>query len=215
MLSRMAFYLLGKVVALNLDNSTAKACFCIQCGTVSLFLSRLACQILNLTDKHGITLIQAYICTILIWNHYLSWGWLVPEWHLLHIVQAAFQLWGQLEVDLLPSSHANQCQHYYIWENLLPRGSLVLNTSNHPWSYQVSFVFPTVALISNSVHISAEHITGQSRLLMYSCTFWIEAVLLWTVINMFEDVLHWCPIVKDLIRDVQYTGYLRIYHHCI
>ena len=42
MLHRMVFTLPGKVVALHLDNSTAKAYLCNQCGTVSSFLSRLA-----------------------------------------------------------------------------------------------------------------------------------------------------------------------------
>ena len=50
MLCRMAFHLSGKVVALHLDNRTAKAYLCNQCGTVSPFLSRQACQILSLTD---------------------------------------------------------------------------------------------------------------------------------------------------------------------
>ena len=59
MLHRMAFNLSGKVVALHLDNSTAKAYLCNQGGTVSPFPSRLACQILSLTDKHGITHIPA------------------------------------------------------------------------------------------------------------------------------------------------------------
>ena len=63
MLHRMAFYLSGKVVALHLDNSTAQAYLCNQGGTVSPFLSRLACQILSLTDKHCITLLPAYIPT--------------------------------------------------------------------------------------------------------------------------------------------------------
>ena len=58
----MAFHLSGKMVALHLDNSTAKAYLCNQCGTVSPFLSRLACQIPSLTDKHGITLIPACLC---------------------------------------------------------------------------------------------------------------------------------------------------------
>ena len=44
MLCRMAFHLSSKVVALHLDNSTAKAYLCNQGGTVSPFLSRLACQ---------------------------------------------------------------------------------------------------------------------------------------------------------------------------
>ena len=63
MLHRMAFCLSGKVVALHLDNSTAKAYLCNQGGTVSPFLSRLACRILSLTDKHGITLLPVYIPT--------------------------------------------------------------------------------------------------------------------------------------------------------
>ena len=56
---RMAFHLSGKVVAMHLDNSAAKEYLCNEGGTVSPFLSRLACQILSLTDKHGITLLPA------------------------------------------------------------------------------------------------------------------------------------------------------------
>ena len=79
MLHSMAFCLSGKVVALHLDNSTAKAYLCNQGGTVSPFLSRLACQILSLTDKHGITLVPAYIPTDLnVEADYLSWDWLFP-----------------------------------------------------------------------------------------------------------------------------------------
>ena len=63
MLCLMVFHLYGKVVALLLDNSTTKAYLCNQGGTVSPFLSRLACWILSLTNKHGITLIPAYIPT--------------------------------------------------------------------------------------------------------------------------------------------------------
>ena len=59
MLCRMAFHLSGKVVALHLDNSRAKAYLFNQGGTASPFLSRLACWILSLTNKHGITLIPA------------------------------------------------------------------------------------------------------------------------------------------------------------
>ena len=63
MMHWMAFCLSGKVVALHLDNSTAKVYLCNEGGTVSTFLSRLACQILNLTNKHGITVIPVYIPT--------------------------------------------------------------------------------------------------------------------------------------------------------
>ena len=47
MLHRIAACISGKVVALHLDNGTAKAYLCNQGGTVSPFLSRLACQILS------------------------------------------------------------------------------------------------------------------------------------------------------------------------
>ena len=78
MLHRMAFCLSGKVVALHLDNNTAKAYLCNEGGTVSPFLSRLACQILSLTDKHGITLLPACIPTHLnVEADYLSWDCLL------------------------------------------------------------------------------------------------------------------------------------------
>ena len=124
MLCRMAFHLSSKVVVLCLDNSTAKAYLCNQGGTVSPFLSRLACQILSLTDKHSITLIPAYSPTHPnVQANYLSQGQLLLEWHFLpHIAQVAFQLWGLPEVDLLASSLTSQCQHYYTLEMLLSLG---------------------------------------------------------------------------------------------
>ena len=96
MLCRMAFCLSGKVVTLHLDNSTAKAYLCNQGGTVSPLLSRLACQILSLTDKHSITLLPAYIPTHLdVEADYLSQGCLLPEWHILpQVAQVAFCCWG-------------------------------------------------------------------------------------------------------------------------
>ena len=84
MLCRMACHLSGKVVALHLDTSTAKAYLCNQGGTVSPFLSRLSCRILSLTDKHSITLIPAYIPTHLsVEVKYLPQDQILPEWHLL------------------------------------------------------------------------------------------------------------------------------------
>ena len=134
----MAFWLSGKVAALQLDNSTSKAYLCNQGGTTSLFLSWLAYCILNMADKCGITLIRnkyswniqfcSYSSVHTYPSQYGSWlsqGRLVQNWHLLpHKVQAAFLLQNQLEVDLLASSHNNQCQHYYYLENPLPQGSL-------------------------------------------------------------------------------------------
>ena len=94
MLCRIAFHLSGKVVALHLDKSMAKAYLCNQGGTVSPFLSRLACQILSLTDKHGVTLIPAYIPTHLnVEANYLSQDQMLLQWHLLpQVAHPAFHL---------------------------------------------------------------------------------------------------------------------------
>ena len=67
-LYRMTFHFCVKVIALFLDNSSVKPYLCNNV-TISLFLSRIACCILNLADKHSSTLILAY-------NHiYLGKGW--------------------------------------------------------------------------------------------------------------------------------------------
>ena len=72
MLNNIALFLPGKMVALHLDNSTVKAYLWNQGGTVPLPLSRLACGILNLANKHDITLIWVYIPTYLyVKAHYL------------------------------------------------------------------------------------------------------------------------------------------------
>ena len=112
MLYRIAFHLSGKVITLHLDNSTVKACLCSQGGTVSPFLSRLACWILSLTDNHSITLIPAHIPTHLsVEANYLPRGQLILKWHLLpQRGQAVFCLLGLPEMDLLASSHTTQCQ---------------------------------------------------------------------------------------------------------
>ena len=76
MLEKMVFCLPGKVVALHLDNTTAKAYLWNQGATASPCLSRLACYTLNLTNKHGITLIPVYIPTHLsVDANYEGEGW--------------------------------------------------------------------------------------------------------------------------------------------
>ena len=90
------------MVGLQLDNGTAKAYLCNLGGTTSLF-SRLACHILNLANKHDITIIPSYVHTHLNGkSDYQSWGRLITGWYLFpYIAQGVLQLWGQLEVDLL------------------------------------------------------------------------------------------------------------------
>ena len=108
MLHRMAFHLSGKVVALHLDNSTAKAYLCNHGGTVSPFLSRLACQILSLTDKHGITLLPAYIPThlnveadFLSWEQMLQSGTFFIRWLRQLFTFGAFQRWTSWHLLIL------------------------------------------------------------------------------------------------------------------
>ena len=204
MLCRMAFHLSGKVVALHLDNSNTKVYLCNQGGTVSPFLSRLACQILSLTDKHGITLLPAYIPTHLnVEADYLSLDQLLPEWHLLpQVAHAAFCLWGLPEVDLLAFSHSTQCQHYFTLETQLHLGALGLNAFSHPWTFQVSYVFPPPALAPLVLSkFLAEHVNSQFRYLNLVAPCWMEAPWLLTVVNMLADVPWQCPLVKDLIMD--------------
>ena len=205
MLHRMAFHLSGKVVALHLDNSTSKAYLCNQGGTVSPFVSRLACWILSLTDKCGITLIPAHIPThFSVEANYLSWDQMLPEWHLLpQVAQAAFHLWGLQEVDLPASSHSTQCQHYYTLESQLTQGALGLNAFNHPWTFQVSYVFPPSALVPLVLSkFLAEHVNGQLRQLIPVALCWIEDPWFPTVLNMLADVPWQCPIIQDLVVDV-------------
>ena len=105
---------------MHLDNSTPKAYLCNQGGTVSPFVSRLACPILSVTNKHSIALIPAYIPThLIVESNYLFQGQLLLEWHLLpQMAQAAFHLWDLPEA----SSCTTRCQHYYTLEIPLPLG---------------------------------------------------------------------------------------------
>ena len=187
---------------MHLDNSTAKAYLCNQGGTVSPLLFKLACQILSLTDKHGITLIPAYIPTHFnVEANYLSWDQMLLEWHLLlQVAREAFHLWGLPEVDLLASSHSTQCQHYYILESLLHLRALGLNAFNHPSMFHVSYVFPPPTLVPLVLSkFLAEHVKGQLRCL---APCWMEDPWLPTVLNMLAYTPQWCPIIKDLVMDV-------------
>ena len=178
MLYRMAFLLPDKVVAFHFDNRTTKAYLCNQGGTMSPFLSRLACQMLCVTDKHSITLIPAYIPThFSVEADYLSQDWLLPEWHLLpQVAPAAFHLWGLPEVDLLVFSCSTQCHHYFTLETSLPLGALGLNAFSHPWTFQVSYVFPPLALVPLDLSkLLAEHVNGQLRHLILVEPCWMEA----------------------------------------
>ena len=114
-----------------------------------------------MTNTWGISLISAYIPTHLnVEADCLSQGRLVQKWHLLvHIPEPIFQFWGELEVNLLASSHTKQCQYYISLENPLPLGVLGLNASNHPGTYQVNYMFsPSTIAPLILFNFLAEHV---------------------------------------------------------
>ena len=115
---------------------------------------------------------------------------MLPEWHLLpQVAHAAFHLWSFPEVDLLASSHCTQCQHYYTFESPLPLGALGLNAFNHPWTFQVSYVFPPPALVPLVLsNFLAEYVKGQLRHLILVAPCWMEAPWLPAVLNMLADI---------------------------
>ena len=66
----------------------------------------------------------------------------------------------------------NQCQLYYTLESPLHLETLGVNAFNHPWTYQVSYVFPPLALVSLVLFkFLAEHVTVQFRLLILMASF--------------------------------------------
>ena len=99
-------------------------------------------------------------------------------------------------------SFKNQCQHYYTLENPLPLGPLGLNAFNHPWTYQVIYVFPPPALVLLFLSkFLVEHVIGQFRVLVLVVPCWMEASCLPTVLSMFETISHWCPII-NIVMDI-------------
>ena len=100
-----------------------------------------------------------------------------------------FALWCLLEVDLLASSHSTQCQHYFHLGTPLPLGSLGLNAFSLTWTFQVSYVFPSLALVPLVLSkFLLEHVNSQLRHLILVVPCWMEAPWLPTVLNMLADV---------------------------
>ena len=75
-----------------------------------------------------------------------------------------------------------------------------MNAFSHPRNFQVSYVFPPLALVLS--RFLAEHVNGQLRHLILVMPCWMEAPWLPTVLNMLADVPWLCPIIKDLVMDV-------------
>ena len=84
----------------------------------------------------------------------------------------------------------------------MPLGALGSNAFSHPWTFQVSYVFPPLALVPLVLSkFLEEHVNGQLTWLFLVAPCWMEAPWLPTVLNMLADVLQQCPIIKDIIMD--------------
>ena len=149
MLHRMAFQLSGKVVALHLDNNTAKAYLCNQGGVVSPVLSILSCQILKFDwQAQYESCSSIHSCPSECGNQLPVLGTVASR-----VASSSSHCWcstssfGSTKMDLLASSHTNQCQHCCILESPLLLGALGLNAFNHPCTFQVSFLFSAPALL--------------------------------------------------------------------
>ena len=204
MLHRMAFRLSGKVVALHLDNSTAKAYLCNQGGTVSPFLSRLACGILSLTDKHGITLLPS------IHSYPPQCG-------------GRFSVSGLAASGVAPSTSGGSGSFLplgpstggpagifsfysmpalFHFGNSTASGALGLNAFSHPWNFQVSYVSSSGSGPSCSGQVSSRTCQQSTQTFTFGGSMLDGSSLLPTVLGMLADVPRQCPIVKDLVVDV-------------
>ena len=85
-----------------------------------------------------------------------------------------------------------------------------LNAFSHPWTFQVSYVFPPPALVPLVLFkFLAEHVNSQLRHLLLVFLCWMEAPWLPTVLNMLAYVPRQCPLVKNLIVDVSVVQMLK------
>ena len=114
MLSRMTFHLSSKVVALYLDNSTAKTYLCNQGGKVS---PSFQAGLQDITSDR-----QAQYCSYSSIHSYpphCGGRFSVPGLVASRVASSpsggscSFLPLGLPEVDLLASFHSTQCQHYY------------------------------------------------------------------------------------------------------
>ena len=120
MLHRMPFHLSGKVVGLCLDNSTVKVY--VYKKVEYLFSFQTSLHILNLADKHGITLILAYIpMHFNVETAYMLWGKLAQEFRiflLANLRRHLNQIWICWHPHIpISVSITTLCKHCYLWRN--------------------------------------------------------------------------------------------------
>ena len=126
---------------------------------MSPFLSRLACHILSLADKHGITLLPAYIPTHLnVEADFLSSGSPASK------VAPSTSSGSGSFLSLGPSRGGppgifSFCSMPLLFHfgNSTASGVLGLNAFSHPWNFQVSYVLDGGSLASHSSQHAGRH----------------------------------------------------------
>ena len=135
---------------------------------VQFLLSTPACSILKQANEHAITHIPVYkpiqMWTLTILGRVGSR--IAPS---SSHSSSVISILGQPEVDLSISLCTNQCHFSFTLEKSATSVNFGLNAFNHPWTYQVSYIFPFPVL--GALVLSKfleEYITGQFQ--TSSCT---------------------------------------------
>ena len=167
---------------------------------MSPFLSRLACQILSQTNKHGVTLIPAYTTTHLKWRQIISpRNQLLPEWHLL-----------PQQAHAGPSRGGPACIFsFYSMPALLHLGNSTTSRGFGVECLQPSLDFSDKLCVSSSCSSSSGSVQVSGKTCQWSSqtfdsggTMLMEAPWPPTIHNMLADVPPWCPNIKDLVMYV-------------
>lgn len=135
-------------VLIQSDNRTLIAYIRKEGGTKSLSLLALTFQLLQIIDKHQITLTAYYVPgRYNIIADRLSRGKQPAEWHLLPQGTAeVFRRWGRPEIDLFASRNSAVVQTYV---SIDCRDHLAVYTDafSRTWNYQLAWVFPPPTLL--------------------------------------------------------------------
>ena len=131
-----------------------------------------------------------------------AWSYSVHRFHItLQVLQAFVLMHSHISINVRIITPL---------ENPLPFVALGMNDFNHPWTYQVSYVYLPAAWVPPVLSkFLAEHFTGQFRLLILPVPCWIEAPWFSRVLHMLENIPYRCPIRKDLIMDVSVSSVLK------
>ena len=214
MLHRRAFCCSHKMIAIRLNNSIANAYMYLRWYSISFktslphiesgweawyysYLSmQLSIPIWKLFIYHGEGCFQndIFFFTWLEAAFHLgvNWRWICWHPHILIIISIII--------------HWRIC---YLWETCSWTLSTILG--HFRW---VTYFSPALVLLVLS-KVSGRTCQGEFSHFIVVVPCWMESSWLSTVLNMLEDIPCWCPIIKDLIREVLEVGSSWVCHHCI